>query len=49
MFREIKSDISVFEILSPISLAKLSAKIATKSKLLSAEAVKQAADDALEE
>lgn len=44
LFRELKCDISVFDILSPMSLAKLSMKIAAKSKFLP-EAVAQAGEE----
>lgn len=37
LFRELKADISVFEILSPIPLQKLARKVASKSKLLKPE------------
>jgi aryl carrier-like protein len=38
VLRELKSDISVFEILSSMPLGELSGLIATRSQLLSAEA-----------
>ncbi|RMZ80449.1 hypothetical protein DV737_g3022, partial [Chaetothyriales sp. CBS 132003] len=48
LFREAKADVSVFEILSPTPLNVLSIKIAAKSKFLSPELTKQAAEELLD-
>ncbi|RMD42161.1 hypothetical protein DV735_g2940, partial [Chaetothyriales sp. CBS 134920] len=45
LFREAKADVSVFEILSPTPLNLLSIKIAAKSKFLSPELTRQAAEE----
>ena len=46
VFREIKADVSVFEILSPTPLSALSVKIAAKSKFIKPEVAKQATEEA---
>jgi hypothetical protein len=43
IFKELKADISVFEVLSPISLSRLAMKIVSKSSLVSVEVATEAA------
>ncbi|PLB39701.1 type I polyketide synthase [Aspergillus candidus] len=43
IFKELKADISVFEVLSPISLGRLAMKIVSKSSLVSVEVATEAA------
>ena len=45
LFREVKADVSVFEILSPMSLKKLAVTIVSKSKSVSEELTKGAGEE----
>lgn len=49
IFQQLKCDVSVSDVLSPMPLTKLALKIVGKTALASAEVSKQAVADALED
>lgn len=49
IFRRFKADISIFDILSPMPLVKLAAKIVSKSQFIRAEVVAMALEEIVEQ
>ena len=45
IFKKLKADVSVFDIMSNMSLAQLAAKIVSKSKLVRAEIAAEGSQD----
>lgn len=48
-FRELKSEVALFDLLAPLPLTTLALKVASKSKLVSAEALKADMDQVKKE
>lgn len=48
-FRELKSEVALFDLLAPLALNTLSLKVASKSKLVSADALKADGEQVMKE